>query len=295
MSLSKSKSIIIKINNSMFLDYLYFKLLLKTKSNKKIYISKNRFSKYSNIIIHLSNIKIYDELFDFINLISDILTNCIIKFYTYPLLIRILNHNFFYFSISEQVTIIHNTIKELNTLIFECFSYIYPNIYSYIYNNLLYNQHTSLYITGFVNFRLKKYNNFLNIQLEKQIQNFILEKEYLNLINLLQEYIEITPPKTNLIHVVFTKNSICLLNSNYSIIPINNTLNNYISDFTFSNHDKILNTLLTLLPKNIIFHILYNKDNIYNDFIQSLELIFKDRIHICDCNNCKLCKMHNKI
>ena len=75
--------------------------------------------------------------------------------------------------------------------------------------------------------------------------------------------------------------------SNKSNKKANNVLNaKYISDISFSSNDYALNNLLTLLPQKIYIHLA----NSYEDeFINTLKLIFNDRIFICkDCDICRL-------
>ena len=69
-----------------------------------------------------------------------------------------------------------------------------------------------------------------------------------------------------------------------------NALNaKYLSDVSFSNNDYILNTLLTLLPKHIYLHTVSTSANF--DFVNTLKLIFENRITICtDCSICHLYK-----
>ena len=62
----------------------------------------------------------------------------------------------------------------------------------------------------------------------------------------------------------------------------------YLSDITFSSNDYTLNSLLSLLPKKIYIHLI---DNNIDEFINTLQTVFENRIHICtDCNICKLYK-----
>lgn len=69
----------------------------------------------------------------------------------------------------------------------------------------------------------------------------------------------------------------------------NNVLNNkYLSDITFSSNDFALNSLLTLLPKAIYIHII----DVDDEFINTLKLIFDNRVFICkDCNICKMYRL----
>ena len=66
----------------------------------------------------------------------------------------------------------------------------------------------------------------------------------------------------------------------------NNEINQYkyLSDITFSSKDYCLNALLNLLPKKIIVHEIIEED----EFIETLKLIFQNRLMICkECNICK--------
>ena len=67
----------------------------------------------------------------------------------------------------------------------------------------------------------------------------------------------------------------------------------YVSDISFSSNDYTLNALLTLLPKKIYIHIINGTED---EFINTLKLIFDNRVYICnDCNICnayKIKKIH---
>lgn len=67
----------------------------------------------------------------------------------------------------------------------------------------------------------------------------------------------------------------------------------YLCDVSFSNNDYILNTLLNLLPNKIYLHLISPLGNL--DFINTLQLIFENRIQVChDCNICNLYKKMQK-
>ena len=74
-----------------------------------------------------------------------------------------------------------------------------------------------------------------------------------------------------------------------SVITVDESVfnNKYLSDISFSSNDYTLNTLLTLLPKKIYIHLI---DNVEDEFINTLKLIFDNRIYIC--NDCSLCKIY---
>ena len=77
-----------------------------------------------------------------------------------------------------------------------------------------------------------------------------------------------------------------MLDKEKNIVKLEHSINNarYLSDITFSSNDIALNTLLSLLPRKIELHIIDKED----EFINTLKLIFENRVRICtDCNICK--------
>ena len=71
-----------------------------------------------------------------------------------------------------------------------------------------------------------------------------------------------------------------VLDENNNIIDVkgDNFDMKYLSDISFSSNDYILNALLTLIPKKIIVHL---SDSYIDDFINTLSLIFENRVTIC--------------
>ena len=70
-----------------------------------------------------------------------------------------------------------------------------------------------------------------------------------------------------------------ILDRNKNVISTEESMKNvkYLSDISFSSNDLALNTLLTILPEKIEIHLLDKED----EFINTLKLIFENRVHIC--------------
>lgn len=279
------KSFCIKNNNKKILDYLLTEI--KNINLENIYVSQNSFKLYKNIIVHYKG---KDEK-SFLTELSTVLMNCIIIFYEKNIVRKIINNDYFYFKTNEK-TFIYNNCNEIlsdnsniefkarKETIFEC-------LVKYISNNKFF------ILDGFVNFRLFEYRNFLSEVVDVAVNKFIIDKEYKEFIKLLQEYIKTKPTCSNVIHVIYSNFEPILLDENENIIQCDklNIQAKYLSDISFSSKDYCLNELLNLLPKKIIIHLICEKD----DFINTLQLIFKDRIRICkECNICKTFEMLNK-
>ena len=117
-----------------------------------------------------------------------------------------------------------------------------------------------------------------------------MEKEYLEFVSLLKLYINSEKSNCELIHIIYSNSNTILLDEDKHIIDVSQNLldTKILSDISFSTNDYTLNTLLTLLPRKIYIHLI---DNYIDEFINTLQAIFENRVHICtDCNICKLYK-----
>jgi len=163
--------------------------------------------------------------------------------------------------------------------------FLFDAFYDYI------TEHHSIVLTGFINFRLYNYRNLLEELVDLSVNEFIIEREYLEFISLIKLYVSSQECCCNSVHVVFLENETFMLDEEMNIIDINKNAfkAKYLSDVSFSHNDYVLNSLLNLLPSKIYLHVTSNSDN--SDFINTLKLIFEERISICtDCNICNLYK-----
>ena len=280
------KSFCIKTNNLNIINYL-LKDLQKLPLNNVYFINK-KFKNYENVIIHYTG----DNLSKFLSSISDILTNCILIYFE-PLLIKHnINFNYFYFENIEKKIIEENCYKYIDSDEGKNYKYrkneIWISVLDFITNN------KSMILEGFVNFRLENYNNTLDEIVDYNVKQYVVEKEYAEFISLLRMYINSKIPDTDLVHLIYTNGESILLDKDKSIIDTNANIFDakYLSDISFSSNDYALNSLLTLLPKRIELHLIGFKD----EFVDTLQLIFEDRLFICtDCNLCKTYRILNNV
>ena len=230
--------------------------------------------------------KDFDLFYDYL---SEILFSCITKFYENNIIKHIINCNYFYFTEIEQRKIFETAINYINTNELEecCFrkNTIESSCIEYFAN------HRSVILDGFINFRINDYIKILDCIVDLAVNKFVIDREYLEFIDLLKFYINSKPYGPNSVHLVYNLQESILLDEFKKTINIDDTpLNNkYVSDISFSSNDYTLNALLTLLPKKIFIHII---DGVEDDFINTLKLIFDNRIYICnDCNICKTYKL----
>lgn len=264
------KSFSIKTNDKKIIDFLMEKFY--EINIEDFFISHRNFKNYENIILHYTG----DNLENFINRIANVLTTTTVIFYERSFLKKILEENYFYFSKPEQKDILKLYMNISN-------DYEYCILTEWI--NYIENNKTVIF-EGFINFRLYNYINLINNNLDYVIKEYLVEKEYQDFTNLLQEYIFMSPSVIEKLHLIYSPNEYIFLNEDKEIITINSAehIPKYMSDVTFSNNDYCLNTLLYFLPKNLYVHLLTPKDN----FINTLENIFNKRVVFC--KSCSICK-----
>ncbi len=276
------KSLCIKTNNSDLLKYLLNEL--KELEIADVCFSLHQFKHYKNIIIHYTG----ENETLFLEKISSILSLLVIDELEETFINKIILEHYFYFDCNERKDILNLCFDIMSNDFSDIFDKKFKLLYNVFYNFLLDNK--NLYLQGFTNFRLKSYFKVLDDIVAEAVNCFVVEKEYLEFVSLLKLYINSQGSSCNLVHLIYTSNEeeSILLDENKEIINISHhNLNaKYLSDISFSANDYTLNTLLTLLPKEIYIHLI---DDYIDDFINTLITIFENRVHLCtDCNICNL-------
>ncbi len=276
------KSICIKTNNENLLNYLLNEL--NYIEIKPVLISTNKFKNYKNIIIHYSG----NDNQKFIHEVSCILSCLVIDELEEKFIKQSLIKNYFYFDSEERKHIIEICFEiftdDFNLYFDKKYNCLINDFESYLTNN------KSIVLDGFLNFRIKDYLKILENVVDEAVNNFVIEKEYLEFISLLKMYINSQNSNCDIVHLVYTNETSILLDKDKNIINVSDDIfkAKYLSDISFSSNDYALNTLLTLIPKKIYIHLI---NNCIDEFIHTLSLIFENRVEICtDCSICKIYK-----
>lgn len=268
-------SFCIKENNAKILESLINKFDQSNISD--IYYSRHSFKIYDNIIIHYKG----KNANDFYNFLAKILCNEIILFYEPKIVRRLINFEYFYFDkpdkkvIFDEYKILINKFSDKD--ISEKNDIIVNEIVDYL------KSHKSIVLNGFVTFRLPNYMSYLKFFVQESVNQFILDKEYLEFVNLLKGYVDSKVPANKVVNLVYVGSEAILLNDGGDIIDLDSFDSIYLSDITFSNNDYVLNTLVGMLPSKIILHLITPTDN----FIDTIKLIFGNKV--TSCNGCDLC------
>ena len=165
----------------------------------------------------------------------------------------------------------------------------YDLINNSIFKHLL--NHHSLYFKSFIDFRLKEYKDLIDKKVDLAVNQFLIDKEYIEFVNILRLYINSESSSSNLehLHLIYKNKDSIIIDDNKNIVSCNDNITKakYISDITFSSNELALNTLLNLLPHKITIHLV---DGFQDEFIETLKLIFQNKITICE--DCDICNMY---
>ena len=277
------KSICLKTNNSQVLEYL--KNELENIDLDNICYSYKNFRHYQNIIIHYTGKE--DEIF--INKLSTLLSFLVIYELEENFLKHIIYKNYFYFNSYERSLILDNCFNVMvdsKKFLRNKFNVLFTLFKNYLL------VHRNIFLTGVITFKFGKYFEILNCIVDDAVNNFIIEKEYYEFISLMKLYVNSQKSKSDIVHIIYSKNYTLLLDNDKQIIEKSSNAFNakFLSDISFSENDYTLNTILELLPKKIYIHLI---DNIADEFINTLNLIFEKRIVLC--NDCNICNLYKKI
>lgn len=275
------KSLCIKTNNNKAIDYLLDNL--NKIDLKNVYFSCHKFNIYNNIFIHYKGT---DENL-FFSAISNILSFLVLDIYEDSITRNILQKEYFYFDKFEQNVVLdkfhENRLENIEdfevkeNILFEAFYGFFKNCES--------NVCCKLYLKGFVTFRLKKYIDELETEIDSSVNQYLVEKEYQEFVSLLKIYVNSEGYNSDFVHLIYRNSSknidSVLLDKNRNVIDTSIYLlgAKYLSDISFSSSDMILNTLLNLLPKRIFIHLEDVDDE--DEFVCTLEAIFEGRVVFC--------------
>ncbi len=214
--------------------------------------------------------------------IAELLSDWILHFYEPEIIAEILQSDFVDNEFDKQ-QILSSITKQTDFIrYFYNKAYIVKKITNYLKSEKV------IQIEGFVRFRLSEYRQELYNLLYDAAEEYYIEKEYEEFINLLSEYINQCQPMIDLLHIRrksdgefmfydFTKTKI-------RIDTEKTTAHNPIENF-LTYEDMLVSILITLAPKRIIWHSSVKHEN--HNIAKTIQGIFKDRFSVC-CG-CELC------
>jgi len=223
------------------------------------------------------------------NVITDVILN-----HWEDLLVRgIIQENYYYFAEEDKDLIHRGALNRINQgpdgqngdslrLIVRK-SLILQKVIEYLSGS---NQ---IILDGFIKFRLKEYVNELREAADKAVDDFLIEREYWEFVQILKYFVEIQEPRYELVHIVVRDgNNFSLFDENLQGIKTDSLEGCVIelSNNEISYDDLFVSMLITLSPRKIALHrICEGQSSLALDTIVN---VFEGRVNWCP--GCHLCQ-----
>lgn len=144
-------------------------------------------------------------------------------------------------------------------------------------------------IEGFLRFRAQDYKEEVKKAVSYVVDEYVLEKEYVEFIELLKHFVDSQDPRMDTLHVGITsKGNFQLYNEEGKKVT-----NQYIDDLSFGNavnefsyEDMLVSAIIAVAPRRIVLHIRYDG---YKDTLQTIVKVFDGRVSYCS-DGCFICK-----
>jgi putative sporulation protein YtxC len=140
-----------------------------------------------------------------------------------------------------------------------------------------------LAVDGFARFRLQSYRQTLADCVKEAVNDHLLDLEYREFIQLLKRFVSLQPPGIRMVHVIHGgKERYRLLEEDGTPLVCNEQ---DTKDLPLSHEDRVVGTLLSLLPARVMIHSPAPDENMIRTLLQ----IFEGRAVVC--SGCARCDM----
>lgn len=144
-------------------------------------------------------------------------------------------------------------------------------------------------VEGFLQFRARDYKKEIDKALSYTVHEHILQKEYLEFIELLKHFLNTQTPRIDTLHVVISSEGKFNLFDDKGEKVTGRFLDSYAitdeGDVELSYEDLLISSLIAVAPRQVVLHICYDG---YCDNLQTVRKVFKERISYC--SGCALCE-----
>lgn len=223
--------------------------------------------------------------------VADIISDHILNQWENKLLVDIIRENYYYFNEEEKQTIYQYTLDYIdgkkvfgglmNRL--DRKNFIIKRLVEYL------EQSDSLVIDGFVRFRLKDYINDMKEAVDQAVDEFLMEREYREFIQLLKYFVEIQEPKVEVVNVLMNQRGAYKLYDDKQEPISSEFLDGFILDVMdneINYEDLLISALITIAPNQIVFHC--NQANKPSTTIDTIRSVFDGKVK--ECLGCQLCQ-----
>lgn len=228
--------------------------------------------------------------------IADVLSDLIMCKWQKSMLVDIIRENYYYFGEEDRRLIFQNALHYLedfdagdqnSILRMRKKRHILSRLKEFLCTC---NQ---IVIEGFIRFRLKEYIRELQEAADKAVDDFLMDREYKEFIQLLRYFVDIQDSRTDVVNVVMKANGVFRLYDGQNKAVDSSYLEGFIMDLIESEinyEDLLISALITIAPREIVFHT--GKAEVPPTTVETIKSIFPQRVSIC--RGCELCTANNQ-
>lgn len=142
-------------------------------------------------------------------------------------------------------------------------------------------------IEGFLHFRAQEHKSDMSKAVGFAINEYVVEKEYLEFIQLLRHFVDSQKPRLEFLHVGMTPQGKFHLYNNEGVKVTQQFLEDYQLDNVqeLGYEDLLVSALIAVAPRHVTLHIRYEGNK---DTLRTIRSVFGDRVQ--DCQGCSLCE-----
>lgn len=264
------QTIIIDINNNF--NYI-LDIVKKEQCSKFSFDTKNE-----KLFLHSEDLA-------FLQLkISEILTEYIISYEEENLLKSLINVDYPFLTTSEKTNILNTAIKLIKNhdndflrmlILLKRRFLIKQNILEYL------NEDNYLNLAGFIQFRLSSYKKMLIELIQKVIEDYKLQKEYKEFIDMLKFFVETQKNRIPKLHIIFEENGEYLILDEKNKNITKSCFEEFIETKeknNLNNEDVLISSLITLAPKKLFLH--FESENYNKKIVNTIEQIFPNKVFV---------------
>lgn len=225
--------------------------------------------------------------------IANCLADIIIDEWEARIIRKIVRDHYFYYKEEEKQAIIKKAKEILTPMDNDSYQQrqrkekILEKILGYL------DLHKELVLEGFINFRLKEYQDELEEIVNSAVDEFLLEKEYLEFVRLLKYFVDIQESRVDLVKIIFKNNGKFIMLDGKDEPLKHESLEGLMVDHLENgmNYDDLLiSALITLAPKEVEIHLEEGAEA--GDTVKTIQNVFGRRVN--NCPGCARCRTEKK-
>lgn len=291
------------IGATRHMDVLYKRLHeeLKPLENEGLQVSleKNPDGKFSFLACNFSALQAHRQRKQirtvYLNNVANAICEIILNHWEKVILENIIRESYYYFSPEERDIILSYALEYISGDNPARGNIYYKKRKERILDELseFLNTNNYIVIDGFIRFRLKDYVNELYEAAEQAVDEFLMEREYKEFIQLLKYFVDIQEPRVDCVNVLINANGVFELYDEKGELIDNGLMEDFMIEFISSEinyEDVLISSLVTIAPNEIIFHFEPTKKQKVT--VDTISKVFSGKVKYC--KGCSFCQKDKK-